>query len=97
MPIEDESTVPFTDRSLCQHSTAGTWSHSWGGEEWWGVRPAANSASMRELFAAVDGTVTKCLQRQLMGYVAQYCLVAWCCHADLVPGGAQALRSHQAS
>ena len=47
----------------------------------WHPHPAHNS--MQELFAAVQETGKKCVQRELMGFVARCYRVARCCHEDL--------------
>jgi hypothetical protein len=47
----------------------------------WHPHPAHNS--MQELFAAVQETGRKCVQRELMGFVARCYRVARSCHEDL--------------
>ena len=46
--------------------------------------PHAALNSMREVFAAVEETGKKCVQRNFMGYVAKCYRVAQCCHEDIV-------------
>jgi hypothetical protein len=48
----------------------------------WHLHAATNS--MQQLFAAVEETGKKCLQKQLMGYVARCYRVARCCHENML-------------